>query len=171
MALTNRNEAYDITLFESSARPLRENKEDTRSEKKNNILNVPKEKFLSKTNTKRRIVNITKGVAVGLIVTAFVGVIIQGQVQLTELNQNISNMSVTLSEKESEYTQMQMKVESKLSSNIVEEYAQGTLGMSRADSYQKKYISLSEGDKAEVTQPENNNVFASIADAIAGLWS
>ena len=45
------------------------------------------------------------------------------------------------------------------------------LGMSRADSYQKEYISLSEGDKAEVTQTSGTNIFETIANTIADLWS
>lgn len=171
MALTNRNEAYDITLFESTAKPLKKEKVNTDKNKKDNVLNIPKEKFLSKSNARRRLVNSIKAVSVGVVVTVFVGVIIQGQVQLTELNQKISNATTTLSEQESLYTQMQMKVDSKLSSTTVEDYAKTQLGMSRADSYQKEYISLSQEDKAEVAQSDSSNVFESIANAIAGLWS
>ena len=43
--------------------------------------------------------------------------------------------------------------------------------MSKADSYQKEYISLSQGDKAEVAQEQGANIFDSIAQAVAGLWS
>ena len=64
-----------------------------------------------------------------------------------------------------------MKVESKLSPSVVEAYASEELGMSRADNYQKEYISLSQGDKAEISQTDGGNLFESIADAIAGLWS
>lgn len=167
MALTNKNEAYDISLFESTAQPLKRD----RKEKKNNVVNVPKEAFQNKQNARQRLISITKCVAVGMVITAIVGVIIQGQVQLTELNDQIGAATTSLSEKESEYTQMQMNVESKLSSTFVEEYALNTLGMSRADAYQKKYISLSEGDKAEVIQQENTNIFDSIANAIGSLWS
>lgn len=164
MAL-HRNEAYDMGLFET-AEPVKRERE-----KKNNVLNVPKETFLSKSNAKQKVITTAKIVSFALIIVSVVGVIIQGQVQLTELNQQIADATASLSEKESEFTQIQMKVESKLSSPVVEEYALGTLGMSRADGYQKNYISLSEGDKAEVMQEENNNIFDSIADAIGGLWS
>ena len=35
----------------------------------------------------------------------------------------------------------------------------------------KEFITLSEGDKAEVTLSPNKNIFERIADAIASLWS
>ena len=52
-----------------------------------------------------------------------------------------------------------------------QEKAQAELGMSRADSYQKEYISLEEGDKAEVEDSGGSNIFESIANAIGDLWS
>lgn len=100
-----------------------------------------------------------------------VAVIIHGQVQLTELNQQISNASTALSDQESLYTQLQMKIDSKLSTDKVEQYAESQLGMTKADSYQKEYIKLSDGDKAEVSGDQSSNIFESIAQAIAGLWS
>lgn len=96
---------------------------------------------------------------------------ILGQVQLTELNQQISNAKTDLEEQQSMYIQAQMKVEAMYSSAMVEQNAQAVLGMSRADTYQKEYISLAEGDKAEVSMSGSDNIFEAIANAISGLWS
>lgn len=101
----------------------------------------------------------------------FLGLILIGQVRLTELNDQIAGEQTKLEEQKSLYIQTQMKVESKYSSDVVEESAQNQLGMSRADSYQKEYISLSEGDKAEVAASGGSNIFETIANTIAGLWS
>ena len=167
MALTNKNEAYDISLFESTAPQI----DREREKKKNNVLKIPNEKLQKKARKRVTAMRTVQVCVIGLIIATFVGFIIQGQVRLTELNQQITNATATLDEQESLYTQVQMKVESKLSSTVVEEYAQKELGMSRADSYQKNYISLSQADKAEVSQAESSNIFESIAGAFANLWS
>ena len=88
MAFRNRNEAYDISLFEAAET------DDKKADKTDNkVLNIPKEKFITKANAKRRVKQMITGVCVGAVVTVFVGIIIQGQVQLTELNQQIGRAS------------------------------------------------------------------------------
>lgn len=165
MAFMYNKEAYDISLFETEVET---------AEEKNRIkkLNQEKEEEQQELKLKRRKTqDIVKGVTVSTIVVSLIGFIIVGQVQLTELNQQISNANEELEEKQSLYIQTQMKVESKYSSDVVEDSAQSELGMSRADSYQKEYISLDEGDKAEILQSDGTNIFETITNTIAGLWS
>ena len=64
-----------------------------------------------------------------------------------------------------------MALQSKLSTSEIENFAQDKLGMSKAENVQKEYVSLSEGDKAEVSENANRNFFQKIIDAITGLWS
>ncbi len=165
MAFVHSEEAYDMSLFET---------EEINIEEKNKEAELNKElaeENKAVQNKRKKVHNIAKGVALSAVVVSLIGCIICGQVQLTELNQQISNAQTELEEQQSLYIQTQMKVESKYSSDIVEDSAQGQLGMSRADSYQKEYISLSEGDKAEVAASSGSNIFETIANAIAGLWS
>ncbi len=170
MALNGRSVAYDISLFETTAEErLEEQKRLHR--RRHNVVSLPEEDLIKNRRAKRNPAKIFSRVALGAIVTVTVALIIHGQVQLTELNQKISNASSNLSDQESLYTQLQMKVDSKLSTAKVEEFAESKLGMSKADSYQKEYISLSQGDKAEVAQEQGANIFDSIAQAVAGLWS
>lgn len=170
MALNGRSVAYDISLFETTAEErLEEQKRLHR--RRHNVVTLPEEDLIKNRRPKQNPAKIFRRVALGAIVTVTVALIIHGQVQLTELNEQIITASATLSDQESLYTQLQMKVDSKLSTAEVENYAESKLGMSKADSYQKEYISLSEGDKAEVTQEQSSNIFDSIAQAFAGLWS
>ncbi len=169
MALDGRSVAYDISLFETTAERLEEQKRVPR--RRHNVVSLPEEDLIKNSRAKRGPAKIFTGVLLGAIITATVAFIIHGQVQLTELNQKINNAAADLSDQESLYTQLQMKVDSKLSTAEVEEYAESKLGMSKADSYQKEYISLSQGDKAEVAQEEGSNIFESIAQAFASLWS
>ena len=64
-----------------------------------------------------------------------------------------------------------MKVDSSISTAVVEEYARDNLNMNKAANSQKEFINLSEGDKAEVTMTSEKNIFEAIAEAFASLWS
>ena len=165
MALSYHEEAYDISLFETE-----DISDEEFEEKKQRRENQQKEVDIAqqKQELKSRIIKLA--VMSSLVIFMIVQIIV-GQVRLTELNQNISNESKLLEEKKSLYIQSKMKVEAKYSSDIVEQNAQSVLGMSRADSYQKEYISLEEGDKAVVAQKEGENIFEIITQAISSLWS
>lgn len=165
MAFMYNKESYDISLFETEE--INEEERAKEKEIKREIEEEQKEEQLRRS----KVQSIVKGVVCGSIVAVMLGCVIMKQAQLTELNQQITNANTKLEEQESLYIQTQMKVESKYSSDVVEESAQSELGMSRADSYQKEYISLSEGDKAEVAETGGTNIFETIADTIAGLWS
>lgn len=174
MAFEERNAAYDISLFEEAENieiDTTQPKKQVHRKKKNNVLSIPEEQLNKIRRHRHNPLKLVTGFMAGLVVTGVVAMIVYGQVQLTELNQKIGNAQSSLADQQSLYTQLQMKVESKLSPVVVESYAVNELGMSRADSYQKEYISLSEGDKAEVAHTESGNLFESIAQAIADLWS
>ena len=96
------------------------------------------------------------------------GTMILSQVQLTE---NINDANALLAEQQSITTQLQVKVESQLSLRSVEDYAQNQLGMQNDANNPIPYISLANGDKAEIIQPEEKSWLDTIADAISGLLS
>lgn len=165
MAFMYNKESYDISLFETAEI----NEEEKEKEK---ILKQEIEaEAKAEQHRRNKIYGVIKGLSCGAVVAIMLGCVIVKQAQLTELNQQITNANKTLEEQKSLYIQTQMKVEAKYSSDIVEESAQSELGMSRADSYQKEYISLSEGDKAEISETGGTNIFETIANAIADLWS
>ncbi|MBQ3416307.1 MAG: hypothetical protein IJH32_00510 [Ruminococcus sp.] len=181
MAYTYRNLAYDLRLFEETEEQsasqengakdkdgLTENKDAAVREKKQN----KKVKSVKKSKKKKSgVVGIVVAAILGVAVLVTVVSIIHGQVQLTELNQQIINARDDLSEKQSLYTQLEMKVDSGISTSVVEQYAQDNLSMSKASNSQKEFINLSEGDKAEVSLDSHKNVFELIAEAISSLWS
>lgn len=183
MAYTHRNLAYDIYLFEepetSSARSKKNgersaDEKSATSGKQNTASKRARSKDKTAKKSTRRKGNLPKiiaGVVFGVAVLAVVLSIIHGQVQLTELNQQIIDAKADLAEKQSVYTQLEMKVDSSISTSVVEQYAKEKLAMSKASNSQKEFISLSRGDKAEVTMNENKNIFQLIADAVSSLWS
>ena len=111
------------------------------------------------------------GSVCGLAIAFVIGTIIIGQVQLNELNQQISEAKDQLTDSQSVYTQNQMKVESKLSNSEIEEYAENVLGMTKASDAQKEFVTLSGGDKAEVSAQQSENLFTKFIDSLTNLWS
>ena len=177
----NHNLAYDLTLFEApyegpQAKHRKRQSEDAvasdggAAETQENTRTHGKARA-KQPRRKRNIGRIVISVIIGVAVMAMIASIIHGQVRLTELNQEIIDARSELAEKQSVYTQLEMKVDSSVSTTVVENYAKDHLAMNKANNSQKEFVSLSDGDKAEVTMTEDKNIFERIGDAIASLWS
>ena len=174
MSYNNRNAAYDLSLFESTAVPLEkepEKKKSNNQKAKNNVVKISNEQIYIIRKRRHNPLKLAVGVVFGAVVTFVIATIIQGQVQLTELSKEIASANKELSIQQSIYTEMQMKANATLSTSVIDEYAVNKLGMTKAINSQKEFVNLSEGDKAEITQTQNDNIFTTIANAIAGLWS
>lgn len=183
MAYENRNAAYDLSLFDDtnytsgSTAPERHKKEvhkkDNRKKtgKTNKVVTLPQEELNKIRRRKHNPLKLAVGSIGGMAVALVIGFIIVGQVQLTELNQEIISAKATLADCQSIYTQNQMKVESELSNAEIEEYAENVLGMTKASNAQKEFVTLSGGDKAEVSAQQSENLFTQFIDSIKNLWS
>ena len=180
------NLAYDFTLFEEENRSrgtsarMRSKSKDESVDPDDIQLNSDEERTSGRRSeksvkrVKRRKSNffrIALGVVFGIAIAFVVVSIIHGQVQLTELNQEIADAKATLAEQQSVYTQLEMKVDSSISTTVVEDYAKSKLNMNKAANSQKEFVNLSDGDKAEVSLSPDKNIFESIAEAISSLWS
>ena len=190
---SNHNLAYDFSLFEEEqvVRPVKKVKKaevrpSAKAEKKEKVNKAAANRSASREagagkstrspEKKKKsgwsgFSRVFLGVIAGLAVIAVIISIIHGQVQLTELNQEIIDARADLAEKQSVYTQLEMKVDSSISTSVVEKYAQENLNMNKAANSQKEFISLSDGDKAEIIVSHNKSLFEIIADALASLWS
>lgn len=182
MAYYDRNLAYDLRLFEeeeiySKSVKTPEEKQAKKPKKEKQNMDVEPQNKGEKTTHKRikrrknNFLNISLVVVFAVAVVLVVGLIIHGQVQLTELNQRISSAQSQLEEQQSLYTQLEMKVDASISTAVVEKYAEEDLGMTKVSNSQKEFINLSKGDKVELTMKEDDNIFDTIADAISSLWS
>ena len=174
----NNNAAYDLTLFDeentySSAAPKRREEGPVKKPKKkvkNNVVEFSEEDKLKARRRKHNPFKLLLGGVSAAVVTVIIGFIIVGQVQLTELNQQIISAQETLEDTQSIYTQNQMKLEANLSNAEIEKYA-ASLGMTKASNAQKEFISLEGGDKAEVSVQKSENIFTQFIESIKNLWS
>ena len=157
MAYENRNAAYDLSLFDDSsdyvpgsAAPERKeevHKKQERKRRKNNVVSLPKEELQKNRRRRHNKFKIALGTVSGAAATIIIGIIIVGQVRLTELNQEVITAKETLANAQSVYTQTQMKLESKLSTSDIEKYAEDTLGMTKATNTQKEFVTLAGGKR------------------------
>ena len=181
MAYENRNAAYDLSLFDDSsdyvpgsAAPERKeevHKKQERKRRKNNVVSLPKEELQKNRRRRHNKFKIALGTVSGAA-TIIIGIIIVGQVRLTELNQEVITAKETLANAQSVYTQTQMKLESKLSTSDIEKYAEDKLGMTKATNTQKEFVTLAGGDKAEVSaSQESDNLFTQFWSSVQNLCS
>ena len=161
------NSAYDLSLFEAAPEL-----EPKKHPKKNNVIVLPKEKIDKEA---RRRHNIFYVAAISIFVVIFTAIsitIVQSNVLINELNTQIVAAENEIGILEGEQTQYQIQIDSKLSEEKIESYAESNLGMTKADNMQKEFITMSGEDKAEILQGNApKNVFETIADAFTSLWS
>lgn len=168
----NRTSAYDLSLFETAEETFAETEKRHKKEpKKEKVVKIPEEEIHKIRFRRHNPLKLFCGGAGVLAVAGVIVAIIMGQVQLTELNQKISNAQTELENQQSVYTQTQMAVQSNLSTSGIQEYAENKLGMTKATNAQKEFVTLSDGDKAEITKNGNKDIFTQIAEAISGIWS
>lgn len=167
------NRGYDLSLFETSGTAARKPapKKTKKRQHKNNIVALPEVKADKASRRKHNVGGLVAGFVMATVIAVIVGVIIHGQVQLAEINQQIAIAEKELNNKQSEYVQMQARVEAFLSTAAIEECARTQLGMAKATNQQKEYISLSGGDKAEIYTETKSNIFTEIGDFFGSLWS
>ncbi len=184
MAYENRNAAYDLSLFDDdnsyswgTEAPKRQEKEvhkkktAKKAKKVSKVVTLPQDELDKIRRRKHNPLKLIVGGTGGLAVALVIGFIIVGQVQIMELNQKIISAEALLQDSQSIYTQNQMKVESVLSNAEIQEYAENVLGMTKASNAQKEFVTLSGGDKAEVSAKGSDNIFTQFIDSIKNLWS
>ena len=107
-----------------------------------------------KAETRRANLRALKALGVATILLCFIGVIIYSRVKLDEVSRNINDTQKKLAVLESDNTALEMKLNSMVSLDKVEEYAQNELGMVKQEGYQVEYVDLSGNDKVLVSGGE-----------------
>lgn len=182
MAYDNRNAAYDLSLFDedisassASALPKRKEQEERKTVKKvhtgSKIVKLPEEEINRIRRRKHNPLKLAAGTLGGAVVALVISAIIVGQVQITELNQQIITAQETLADSQSVYTQTELKLQADLTTNEIEDYAENVLGMTKASNVQKEFVTLEGGDKAEVSAQADENLFTQFIESLKNLWS
>lgn len=151
------SEAYDLSLYESRA------KKDRQRERQMEIL--------PKTTKKKKQSPIKLLVSFACILS-LVAVLIYSKVQLTEIGDDIIAQQNVSRELEGERTRLSLLLEGKTSYKTIEEYATEKLGLSKISSSQIQYISLCDGNKAEVLKDSGlKSLMNNIKEYFEGLMA
>lgn len=151
------NAAYDFSRFEAREVQLAE------------IVDITE--HLEEKKPRYTLRYIARVVLAFAVIGLMVGPLIYNEVQINELNMQISRSERQLSEAVNEYIQIEMIAESRVSTEEVEYYATNVLGMKKVQPEQIIYISVNSGDKVEVTAEPDTNLFEKIAQWFSGIFS
>lgn len=175
MAVDKHSEAYDLSLFEPDKKKsatVKKNKKPKMELKESNLIKLhPSEITRAQRRKKNPIIIV--GVSILTIIVAVVSAtIVQSNVLLNELNEKIIDANETITQQNNLSAQYQLKIDSRLSGSVVQNYAEKNLGMTQATNARKKFISLSDGDYGKVIRDDgSNNVLETVANAFKGMWS
>lgn len=142
----NRTEAVDMRRMQSSAAPARRNIPNTRPR------TAPKPKVLTKTKAQLRAEELrnakkaVKVLSVCAILFTLIFFQIYSQVQVDELDRKLDDINKQIEVVESENTRLSMELDSIISLDKVDDYAQNVLGLVKVENYQVSYIDLSGED-------------------------
>lgn len=147
-------------------------KEEPKAEKVTNIIELPGQ-LLRQSRRKRVKPLRAVATAVGvLMICGVLGTVIHGQVQLTELNEEILTATAQLSEAQSVELQLQYAADQNMSTAQLEEYASEQLGMQKINPGQITYIGLADGNTGTVVRDVDSKPwFLEIWDSVVALLS
>lgn len=162
---------YNFERF-SPREVVAEVKEELKAEKVTNIIELPGQ-LLRQSRRKRVKPLRAVATAVGvLLVCGVLGTVIHGQVQLTELNEEILEATAQLSEAQSVELQLQYAADQNMSTAQLEEYASEQLGMQKINPGQITYIGLADGNTGTVVRDVDSKPwFLEIWDSVVALLS
>lgn len=112
---------------------------------------IKKTRAQLKAETKRANLRAIKALATAAVLLCFVGLSIFSRIQLDEVKREIASKQSKMSIIESENTKLEMKLNSMVSLDKVDDYAQNTLGMVKQEGYQIDYVNLSGSDEVLVS--------------------
>lgn len=180
MAGYNNSAAYDLSLFEPQV--------IEKPKTKNNTVPVtnPQRKAANKASAKtnaqqKRNANqvalspaLLKAVVLGVAFCLCVVALLIMDSKCNALDKQISSIQSELSIAQGESVRLNAELNSMMSTEKIENYAENVLGMVKAESYQISYIDLSEGDKIVVsgdrTLDENGEFTKKIKELFAYIF-
>ena len=180
MAGYNNSAAYDLSLFEPQIieKPKTKNNTVPVADPQRKAVN----KTTAKTNTQQNrsssqvAINpaVLKVVVMGVAFCLCVVALLIMESKCNALDKQISSVQSELSIAQGESVRLNAELNSMISTEKIEKYAENVLGMVKAESYQISYIDLSEGDKIVVsgdrTLDENGDFAKKIKQLFAYIF-
>ncbi len=156
----NNGLAYDLSLFEPEAAAKPSGEEQTSKTKADSkVIRLETEEFSRSQRRKRNPIVILSVSLLTLVFAAVFSLIVYNYVVINELNEQILDANGVIANQQNLEAQYQLKIDRKLTDQKVQEYAEQKLGMVHANSAQKQFVSLTDGDKGEVLRGDGRQSF------------
>jgi len=105
-------------------------------------------------------------------VTLMVMMIILSIAQIYKTTDEISGLENQLTKLQSTATELELRIEEKNDIRVIEQIATDRLGMVKEDSVQKKYISLSDGERIDLVTEENDTAAeGGLGSMLSSIWT
>lgn len=88
-----------------------------------------------------------KILVISIFLLSMLAALLYSRLRVDELTREVNTVTSQLTEAQGENVRLSMKLDSMISLEHVEEYAENTLGMTKVEGYQMEYIDLSGDDK------------------------
>ncbi|WP_101697609.1 hypothetical protein [Clostridium minihomine] len=162
--MSKQNTAYDFSLFEPQKKEL--------PKRQSNVIELPAKKLEENRRPKRQPLRLLATFCFMAVLVSLVGTLVYGQVQLTELTEQVNSATKQMEEQQSVHTQLKMRSDSRLSLQATEVYAKDQLGMRKISYSQVECIKLSPGDKGQVLDKNAaGNWWSSLWNSLQNLLS
>ena len=155
------NLAYDLSLYENTARRQQEEREKDRERRAREIK-------MNKHSVSR---SGSRFMIVACAVAVF-GALWAVKVQNTkedDIARMVDDQKKLLAEAQDENSLLQSRLDSKINISYIEEYAANELGMSKVTNSQINYLSVNTEDLIEISPEESGNIFTAISDWFGDL--
>ena len=155
---TQSSQAYDLSLFEKQPAKVIPLKTDPGQAKRSRM--------------RRRIqtlIDVVVTAAAALGVAAIVAMIIVSKIELTEMNNEITQRQNQIVELQAETERLKGKLAAQTSAQSIEEYAQQH-GLQKVDAGQKLYLSVDTEDHIEAAETGEDNILKQIFMKITTLF-
>ena len=157
MAVNHHNgTAYDLSLFEPAKKkkPKDDRFDKTRENRLIKLDTGKNQKAQRKRYSPLAIISVS---LIGIAIASVSAMIVYNFGVLNELNEQIQSVNRTIENQNNLEAQYQLKIDSKLTTEIVQDYAENKLGMTPAKSGQKKFVELADGDNGKIIRDDSKN--------------
>lgn len=168
MAGEKRTEAYDLSLFEENEEMQMSSagKKSRKKKKSGKIISISQGSSAKAQRRKRNPITIITVSLLTILMATVAILLVHFNAQLNEVNENITEKNAELTELRNRQAQYELTIESKLTDSFVKNYAETKLDMVPVKNAQKRFISLSDGDKGEIVSDESSDsIFTTVLKA------
>ncbi|MBQ7921854.1 MAG: septum formation initiator family protein [Clostridia bacterium] len=105
-------------------------------------------------------------------VTVMIMMIILSIAQIYQTTDDISSLEYELGKLQATAAELELRIEEKNDIRVIEQIATDRLGMVKEDSVQKKYISLSDGERIELVEDTSDeNAESGFGSMLSSIWT